>query len=166
MSETERPRGGHHDDGRTLRYTRQLLSDNHHELRRADARANQVLGVAGAAAATALAVTPDGMLASLAGGWQWWGACALWFVAVTAAVIALLPRIGGASPQWQVSYFGDVARQEDLVESLHRTAEQPLSGAVSELRWTSSRVVFKYRLVRGAIVCLAAAGVLLGWMVL
>ncbi|MFG3557844.1 Pycsar system effector family protein [Micromonospora sp. NPDC047557] len=152
---------GHRDDERTLGYARQLLADNRHELRRADLKATQTLGVAGAAAAGGLAALPGVELGTLTAGWLWLTACLLWCAAVAMSALALLPRLGGVSPARHVSYFGDVLRHEDLAEALHQTAIQPLGSAIAELKWTSARLASKYCLVRGAIVTLAASGLCL-----
>ncbi|MEU1604879.1 Pycsar system effector family protein [Micromonospora matsumotoense] len=161
MAGTDGHDGGRPDDERTLRYARQLLTDNRHELRRADTKATQTLGVAGTVAAAALAAVPGGGLAVVRPGGWWLAACLLWGTAVLMSALALLPRLGGASPERHVSYFGDVLRQDDLAEALRQTATQPLGAALAELRWTSARVATKYWLVRSAIVSLAASGVCL-----
>ncbi|GHJ06176.1 hypothetical protein TPA0907_05430 [Micromonospora humidisoli] len=161
MGDTDGRGGGRSDDERTLHYARQLLTDNRHELRRADTKATQTLGVAGTIAAAALAAGPGSGLAVVTRGGWWWVACLLWAGAVLMSALALLPRLGGTSPDSHVSYFGDVLRHDDLVEALRETATQPLGAALAELRWTSARVTTKYRLVRSAIVSLAASGVCL-----
>ncbi|MEV6695357.1 Pycsar system effector family protein [Micromonospora sp. NPDC051196] len=157
MSDADRHQVGVPDHERTLRYARQLLIDNRHELRRADTKATQLLGAAGTIAAVAFAAVSGTELAVVMQGW-WLAAFLLWGMAVLLAALALLPRLGGLSPERHVSYFGDVLRHDDLAEALRLTATQPLGATLAELRWTSNRLSTKYWLVRGAIVVLGASG--------
>ena len=146
------------DEDRVLRCAQRLLADNREELRRADLKASQGLGAAGATAIALLTAAVGGAWqpADLAGSreWAWWLGCLLWTASVAALTFALLPRLGSATDAEHAAYFGHInrlMRDGDVLRALHRTACDPLPAVISQLCWSSRVIVTKYQLVRCGI---------------
>ncbi|GIF43077.1 Pycsar system effector family protein [Actinoplanes xinjiangensis] len=138
----------------------QLLAHNRQEIDRADGKAVHGLAVAGTAAAAVVGFV-------LGGSWSprelgpvqtgfWWIGAALWILGAVCLLLAIYPRVSGEPDRSRLAYFGHVDAMDDaqLTEALRHAAAQPLTGVVSELRWTSRIVLIKYRFIQLGLACL------------
>lgn len=148
---------------RSIQRAERLLAGHHEELRKADSKASQCLGAAGAMGVAVVSIVTGGTwsphtLARM-GWWLWWASCTLWTVGVVLLALTLMPRLDGDPDRRQLAFFGHVhaLSTADLTGVLEGDDHAVMPGLVSELRWTSRVIVLKYRLVRVSVFCLAAA---------
>jgi pycsar effector protein len=143
-----------------------LLAANREELKKADQRAAQVLGVAVAVGTAAFGLLSGGLLSSGAGAavgdgrpWLWWLSLSWWAASFAASMLALLPRLGGKIDARHLTFFGHVHGLDgrQISTALHGALREELAGLIAELRWTSRLAMLKYRLVRVSMVCLAVS---------
>lgn len=153
------------DADRVLRCAQRLLAENREELRRADLKASQALGAAGATALALMTAVVGGAWkpSQLDGSQQWtWSiGCLLWACSVATLMFALLPRLGSKADAEHVAYFGHVhrlMRGGDIRDALHRAARDPLPAVIAQLCWSSQVVMTKYQFVRCGLMCFVLAG--------
>lgn len=154
-------------------YAAHLLAETRIELGRADNKAATLLGAAGVVVGVVLA-------ALLAGQWRpthlpmaaqavWWVAVAAGAAGVGLLAAAVAPRAVTTRRQVDVArYFGDVVAAyatggpDELDRALAAGAADPADRTRHQLITLSRIAVTKYRLIRHAMTCLSAAGILTG----
>ncbi|MBQ1070425.1 Pycsar system effector family protein, partial [Micromonospora sp. D75] len=160
-------RTGTHPTAAT-RLTERLLTEAREELRRADAKATQWLGLFGGALlalATGLvgaSWSPHRLTGTAV--WTWWTGCLAAALALAAVMMALLPRTGGDPELRLVAYFGHVHRLRDPEEvrrHVERAAHDTMPSLISQLCWISRLAMTKYRWTRaGTVLAMFAAALI------
>jgi hypothetical protein len=140
-----------------LKYATSLLGDARAEIDRADAKASILLAASGVAAGALLAGLIAGTWSPLrlqaAIQWAWWLGVAESAIGICCLALVVYPREPkhDSGLPWAVVYYGDVrlhVTTSELVQSLKHSAATNLDRAADQLRFISSIVHSKYRLIR------------------
>jgi hypothetical protein len=137
-----------------------LLAEVRAEAARADTKASVLMAVVGMVLGALAGVRPQFAYGSTADRW-WIAGCCLTALGLTMLLAAVAPRRGPARrPGLVLSHFGDIraaAAEARLPDALRWTEDHPDAGVLAAMEAMSRIVAAKYRWLRAAGACLAAA---------
>ncbi|MFF8956289.1 Pycsar system effector family protein [Streptomyces sp. NPDC014894] len=147
-----------------------LLNELRTEIARADSKASVLVAALGMTAGVFSGVLAgrDWTPRELSGPATavWWTGAGFFALALSALLLAVLPRYGGS--RWQpgqpLTYFGDVrqaARTGQLAAALASTEQTPAAGLTAALTETSHIAARKHQWIRAGLIAFCVGTVLL-----